>query len=165
MDFSSFKKYSEDFYMEAHLMVDNPAQYLKSLSEAGFRRFLGHIEKMKNLEEFIAEGQIFGEVGLALDIDTQVEQIKIPYDDLDCILLMSVKAGKSGREFDTSVISKIQSIHEKSPIPIEIDGGINDSNIKSIHQSGAERFVVTSFIFDNPNPQKAYENLLDSFNS
>lgn len=160
MDVPQFAKYKEDFYMEAHLMVDNPMQHLKQLSESGFRRFIGHIEKMKDLDEFVAEGQLLGEVGLALDIQTPLDSIKIPFDDLDCLLLMSVKAGKSGQEFDDQVLEKIEKIHQNSQIPIEVDGGINNSTIQNTHQKGAERFVATSFIFDSDNPQKAYEKLI-----
>src|SRR5260221_13974366 len=80
MDFEEFKKYKDDFYMEAHLMVDNPLQYLQKLSDCGFRRFLGQIEKMIDLDEFIARAQILGEVGIAFDFNTPLETFKISYD-------------------------------------------------------------------------------------
>src|SRR6266404_3402790 len=104
MDFSKFEKYKEDFFMEAHLMVENPTQYLGPLSRVGFRRFFGHLEKMDNLEEFVAEGQILGEVGIALDLGTPVSQIKVSYEDLDAVLIMSVKGGKSGQMFSESAL-------------------------------------------------------------
>lgn len=159
MDFSKFEKFKEDFFMEAHLMVENPTQYLKPLSKLGFRRFFGHLEKMDNLEEFIAEGQILGEVGIALDLDTPVSQIKVTYDDLDAVLIMSVKAGKSGQMFSESSLSKIKSIREQSQIPIEVDGGINDKTLVLAREAGAQRFIATSFIFQNKDPMEAFEKL------
>lgn len=160
MEISSFSKYKEDFFMEAHLMVDDPLQYLKPLADAGFNRFLGHIEKMKDLDEFIAKGQILGEIGIALDIDTNIDSIEIPFDDLDVILLMAVKAGKSGQEFNLEVLEKIKKIREKSEITIEIDGGINRETLVKVKEQGANRFVATSFIFSDKDPMLAYEILL-----
>jgi ribulose-phosphate 3-epimerase len=145
--------------MEVHLMVENPLAYLKEYADAGFKKFLGHVEKMENLEEFIALGQIFGEVGIALDCDSSVESLNIPFDDIDTILLMSVKAGKSGQEFMPEVLEKIKNIKLKTQIPIEIDGGINDKTIIEAKNSGAQRFVATSFIFSSSDPMQSFEKL------
>lgn len=160
MDFSQFNKYKNDFFMEAHLMVQNPSQYIKALAGVGFKRFLGHIEKIENLEEFIAEGQIFGEVGLALDIQTSIDTINISFDDIDLILLMSVKAGKSGQEFLPGVLEKIRALKQKTQIPIEIDGGINEETLIAAKKEGAQRFVVTSSIFQSKDPMEYFEKLL-----
>ena len=54
---------------------------------------------MKDIDEFIAEGQIYGEVGIAIDMETKTEDLKIPFDDLDYLLLMSVKQENQGRLF------------------------------------------------------------------
>ncbi|MEK7160357.1 MAG: hypothetical protein AAB702_02650 [Patescibacteria group bacterium] len=160
LDFAQFSKYKDDFFLEAHLMVEDPNQYIKPLANAGFKRFLGHIEKMGNLEEFIAKGQIFGEVGLALDIDTSVESISINFDDIDTVLLMSVKAGKSGQEFLPEVLEKIRLLRQITQITIEIDGGINEETLIASRKAGAQRFVATSAIFQSQDPMESYEKLL-----
>lgn len=160
LDPEPFRKYKDDFFMEAHLMVNNPTKYIKPLADCGFRRFLGHIEKMQDLDEFVAEGQIFGEVGLALDSATPVDLITIPLDDLDMLLLMGVKAGKSGQVFLPEVLEKIKKLSQNSQIPIEVDGGINEQTIAGIKASGARRFVVTSALFQYPEPMRAFEKLL-----
>lgn len=160
MDFPQFSKYKNDFFMEAHLMVEDPIQYINQLANAGFKRFLGQVEKMENLEEFIAKGQIFGEVGLALDIHTLIDVISIPFDDMDTILLMSVKAGQSGQEFMPEVLEKIRTLRQITQIPIEIDGGINEQTLVQAKQEGAERFVVTSSIFKSQDPMESFEKLL-----
>lgn len=160
IDPTPFKKYKDDFSMEAHLMVDNPLEFLKPFADSGFKRFSGHIEKMKEIDEFIAQGQILGEVGLAIDISTPIESITIPYDDLDFILLLGVKAGESGQTFLPEVLGKIRKIREISQIQIEIDGGINANTIADCVKEGANRFIATSFIFENKDPMQAYEKLL-----
>ncbi|MBI2622555.1 MAG: hypothetical protein HYW64_00450 [Candidatus Levybacteria bacterium] len=50
-------------FFELHMMVEEPIQYLKPFADAGFKRFLGHIEKMSDQAEFVAQGQLLGEVG------------------------------------------------------------------------------------------------------
>ncbi len=159
-DPAPFAKYKDDFFMEAHFMVENPVDYVKPFALAGFKRFLGHVEKMTDMEEFIARAQIFGEVGLALDFQTPISSINVSFDDLDCILLMGVKAGKSGQEFLPETLSKIKDLRQKTQIPIEIDGGVNEKSIVAAKTEGAERFVATSFIFKSTDPMQSYERLL-----
>lgn len=161
-DPAPFKKYSEELFLELHLMVEEPIQYLKPFADAGFKRFLGHVEKMSDQEEFVAEGEILGEVGLALDLDTPLEKIKVPFEDLDAVLLMSVKAGASGQVFNQSCLEKIKVLRAKTFIPIEVDGGINDQNIAACKESGADRFVSTSFIFEDPQKFFLLQKLLQA---
>lgn len=160
IDAAPFKQYKDDFFMEVHLMTENPAEYIKPFADAGFKRFIGHVEKMQDIDEFVAEGQLLGEVGLALDITTPVESITIPFDDLDLIFFMSVKAGQSGQVFLPEVLEKIKKIRVSSQIPIEADGGINEATIKMAKEAGASRFVVTSAIFGSLEPMRSYEKLL-----
>jgi ribulose-phosphate 3-epimerase len=159
MDFQPFAKYKDDFYLEAHLMTENPTQYVRQLAAVGFKRFLGHIEKMEDINEFIAEGEICGEVGLALDIDTPVNSISIPFDDIDTILVMAAKAGKSGQSFSQSALLKIQELRKQTIIPIEVDCGINDESIVAARVSGANRFVTDSYVFQSPDPLNSFEKL------
>ena len=160
LDPTPFLKYKDDFLMEVHLMVDDPLKYLDSFAKAGFKKFIGQIEKMKNLDEFVAKAQNLGEVGLALDLDTPVDTIIDYIQDLDFIFLMSVKAGFSGQEFDPKVLDKIKKIREVDDlIPIGIDGGINDQTLPLALDAGANRFVATSFIFKAENSSENFHLL------
>lgn len=159
LDASPFSKYSSELYLEAHLMVDEPINYLENFSKAGFKKFLGQIEKMNSQEEFVAKAELLGEVGLALDLGSNIEQIKVSLDDLDCILLMSVKAGSSGQMFEQSSLQKIKDLRSKTSIPIEVDGGINDQTLVQCKDAGANIFVSTSFISKSINPVESYLKL------
>ncbi len=163
LDPAPFKKYTSPsagsgLFFELHMMVEDPISYLDKWAEAGFGRFLGHIEKMTDQVEFVAKAQLLGEVGLAIDMKTQIEEIKVPFEDLDSMLLMSVNAGFSGQKFNPAVIEKIKEVTDKTFIPIEVDGGINDSNIFDIKQAGVLSCVSTGFIFGG-NPQDQYKKL------
>src|SRR3989344_6056910 len=60
-DPSPFKAYADEFFFEVHLMVEEPINYLDKWAECGFKRFIGHIEKMSSQEEFVAKGQLLGD--------------------------------------------------------------------------------------------------------
>ena len=158
LDFEQFKNYRQTFNLEAHLMVNEPINYLEKLAESGFASFVGHVEKMSDQVEFVTKGEELGAVALALDLDTPIEKIKVNLDDLDQILLMSVKAGKSGQEFDESVLAKIKLLRNKYLGKIEIDGGINKDTLKLAKEAGANNFCVTSALF-NDEPKKEFELL------
>lgn len=162
LDPTPFAKHSKDLFLELHMMVENPIQYLQSFAKAGFKRFIGHIERMPNQAEFVAKAKELGEVGLAIDGPTGLSEIKVPYADLDCILIMTIKAGKSGQEFNPEYLNKVRTIlNINNSIKVEIDGGVNDRTIHQAKESGASRFVSNSFIFNSENPQLQFNLLKD----
>ncbi len=161
LDPEPFKKFSNDLFLEVHLMVENPIEYLEPFAKAGFKRFLGHVEKMPDISEFIAQGQILGEVGLALDGPTDLNVIdNIDLDDLDCLLIYtSEKVGFTGPPILAERLEKVKALHEKTKIPIEVDGGVKAYSLPLAISAGATRFVATSFIWESNNPKEAYEAL------
>ncbi len=161
LDPEPFKKYTENIPFELHMMVEEPINFLKPWADAGFSRFIGHVEKMSDQAEFVAKAQLLGEVGLGLDQDSQLDKVKVPILDLDVMLFMTVKAGFSGNEFKEKNLEKIKTLRDKFPIPIEVDGGINDKTILQAKQSGADRFVATSFIFKEK-PEEQYKILQEA---
>lgn len=161
LDPAPFAKYSKDIFFELHMMVENPIQYLKPFADIGFKRFIGHIENMPDQVEFVAKAQELGEVGLAVDGPTPLGAIKVPYSDLDCVLVMTIKAGASGQEFNSEYLKKVQTLRQAQGqfLPIEIDGGINGQTIVSARNAGANRFVTTSFLFNSQNPADQFDLL------
>ncbi len=165
LDPKPFKKYTDQVFFEVHLMVEEPLQYIKPFADAGFKRFIGQIEKMSDQAEFVAQGQLLGEVVLAVDGKTPLEEMKVSYEDLDGLLIMTINAGFSGQKFMPELLEKVKAVREKGmftamgeAFPIEVDGGINDQTIVLAKEAGATRFVVTSFVF-NGNPKEQYRML------
>lgn len=173
LDPAPFSKYTNPttgsgLFFELHMMVENPIQYLKPFADAGFKRFLGHIEKMSDQEEFIAQGQLLGEVGLAIDGPTDLSSIKVAHSDLDCLLIMTIKAGESGQTFNPEYLKKVEILRQApsgawlrsaqddpsagSGLAIEVDGGINDRTIIEAKNAGSTRFIANSFIFNSQDP-------------
>lgn len=162
LDPTPFAKFTKDIFFEAHFMTENPLQYLKPFADAGFRRFIGQVEKMPDVPEFLAEGQLLGEVGLAIDKQTSFENLAINLDDLDVLLVMTIQAGFSGQQFLPELLEKVAKAREAAPeLPIEVDGGINDKTITLAREKGVTRFVTTSFLFGAEDPRRQYKLLRD----
>lgn len=158
LDPTPFAKYTNDLFLELHMMVDNPIDYVDEWVEAGFQRFLGHIEGMEDIDEFKQRcKELEVEAGLAVDGKTDASEIFDYIDDsLDCILVMTINAGFSGQAFMPEHLDKVRVFRGKTNLPIEVDGGVNADTIKLAKDAGATRFVATSFISQAPDPHKAY---------
>lgn len=161
-DSSPFAKYTKDLQFEIHLMVEEPIHHLKKWADAGFVRFIGQIEKMSDQVEFVAQGQLLGEVVLAVDKQTPIDAIRVPLDDLDGLLVMTIQAGFSGQQFEEPLLEKIKQLRARTNLPIEVDGGINDKTVVVAAHAGATRFVATSAIYNVPDPYKAYLSLKEA---
>ncbi len=168
-----FKKYTlpqseQALFFEVHLMVENPIQYLKPFADAGFKRFLGHVESLRQMEdqaEFVAQGQLLGEVGLAVDSQTDLSEIKVALEDLDFAQIMTIEnVGKSGLPFLENALEKVETLSSKTSIPISVDGGIKDTTILNAKNKGATRFVVNSFLFSGI-PYEQYKALEEKLKS
>ena len=139
---------------DAHLMVAEPQKVLNKYikSEANiitlhYESFEDKLLMVKLLKKIKKAGKM---VGLAIDLETQIEVVEPYLELLDLVLIMSVKAGKGGQEFDESVIKKIKYVRKQnSEILIEVDGGINDKTGAQCVKAGADILVSGSYVFNN----------------
>lgn len=160
LDPEPFKKYSSDLFLELHMMVEEPIDYLDEWAAAGFRRFIGHIEKMSDQVAFVAKAQQLGEVGLAIDGPTSQDKLEVSGTDLDTILIMTIKAGISGQQFQEERLEKVKQLLKRNEfLSIEVDGGINLNTINIALKAGVKKFAVTSGIFASSDPAEAYRKL------
>ena len=101
-------------------------------------------------------------VGLSIKPDTPIEIIERLLKKIDLLLIMSVEPGKSGQQFIEGSIEKIKKAKEliaKKNVIIEVDGGINESNFKSVIDAGAEFLVMGSAFYNSKNKSKLLSNV------
>lgn len=134
--------------IELHLMVENPTEYVKTWRMAGASRMFAHIEA-KNIPQFIKVCRKYKvRPGIAIDLQTDWTKIKRYVKSVEWILIMSVKAGFSGQQFEASALDKVDSIKEHFPdSKIVVDGGISDVTISATAAAGADRVITTSYLF------------------
>ncbi len=144
----SLKNEPTDLRIDLHLMVKEPEEWVNRALEILPDRLIGQVEMMYEPQKFINRATEGGfEVGIALDLETPVESVPEEiYHMVDLVLLLSVKAGFSGQEFDEKVLEKIEKVKKivGDLVGIGVDGGLTDKTIKLCQKKGANIFYVGS---------------------
>ena len=142
---------------DVHLMISPVHKYIKDFANAGADIITIHPEATPNLQESIDEIRSFKKkVGISLNPDTKIDIVEDYLDKVDLILIMSVYPGFGGQKFISNVLEKIKSLKnlkdkKKLNFDIEVDGGINFSNFKSVIDAGANVLVSGTTIFKENN--------------
>lgn len=139
--------------IEIHFMVNDIKKYIDKYKVYNPQLVYFHYETSKNkTPEYICYLKELGiKVGIAINIETKLEDIYEFLPFIHNVLVMSVKPGKGGQKFMPEALERItilkKYINEKHlDTVIAVDGGVNDSNILEIKNRGAEIAVVGSFL-------------------
>jgi len=147
--------------LDVHLMIDNPRTFIPLFAEAGADWISIHVEASVHLHKDVTLIKEYEKkAGLALNPATPLHLINEILNELDFILLMTVNPGWGGQEFIESCHSKISKLKnwitgQQLRIPIEIDGGVNLSNMEELIKDGADILVAGSAVFSEKNPRDA----------
>ena len=154
--------------MDCHLMTKKPLLFAKEYIGAGVNIITAQIEAFetdRQIDEFITYAKNHNTlVGLSVEPNTDVRRI-LPYlDKLDIVLIMSVKTGKSGQEFNEIVLSKIEYLarlkaNYNYTYKIEVDGGITDKTAVLVKQAGADIVVSGNYVYQSQNCKDSIEKL------
>lgn len=150
---------------DVHLMVTNPTRFIDDFISAGAEMITIHYEAEIHIDRAIQYIKSKGvKVGLALNPGTSTSLIKDLIPELDMVLIMSVNPGFGGQSFIEYSIDKIKEIKEYSKkynndLLIQVDGGVDENNIKRIVEAGANVLVAGSAVFKNNEIEKNIENL------
>lgn len=129
--------------------------------QAGATRLIFHVESKGPLEEVIAAVTGRVEIGLALNVETDISILEKYLDKIQYVQLMGIdRIGFQGEGFDTRVVEKTASVHARFPeLIIAIDGGVSPDNIHALKEAGATRFAVGSHLFAAENMLGTLRNL------
>ena len=139
---------------DVHLMIAPVNNFVEKFVKAGADIITFHPEATNNMEETIDLIKKLGaKVGVSLKPKSKIDLIENYLHKIDLVLIMSVEPGFGGQKFMPEVIEKIKNIKNiidknKFNIDIEIDGGINFNNNKSVIDAGANILVSGSTIFN-----------------
>ena len=133
-------------FLDVHVMIYNPYDYIEAFAEAGADRITFHFEATEDVEEVIQFIHRCGrKAGLAFRPETSFSMIPKYIGVCDMILLMTVAPGFGGQKF--------------KPFDIQVDGGINPETAKECVQAGANVLVSGEYLFKEPNFAKAVQSL------
>ena len=148
--------------MDAHLMVVHPERWFEKLAQDGVQMCSFHWEAAgRNTSRYIARLHELGlKAGVAINPDVPVSKLYPYIGKADYFLIMSVFAGFGGQKFIYESIDRVAAL--KAEIGrrgaqglIEIDGGINLSNARTVEEAGVGLAVAGSSVFGAADPAAA----------
>lgn len=144
-----------DKTFDVHLMIEDPSRYIKDFVDAGADIITVHYEADRHIDRTINYIKSFGvKAAVALNPGTPVSSIKNIFKSLDMVLIMSVNPGFGGQKYINYASDKIKEIKNLSEelghnVMIEVDGGVDSSNINQVVSCGADVIVAGSAVFKN----------------
>lgn len=154
-----------DLFLDVHIMVYNPRDYIERLVEAGADRITFHFEATEDVEETLAYIRRCNvQAGLAFRPETSVEFVPKFLDKCDLVLLMTVSPGFGGQAFMTEVLEKIRFVRDgcdklSIPVAIQVDGGIDDKTAPQCIEAGANVLVAGTYLFKEIEMSEGIEKL------
>ncbi|KAL4307173.1 hypothetical protein AHAS_Ahas16G0251800 [Arachis hypogaea] len=155
-------------YLDCHMMVTNPLDYVEPLGKAGASGFTFHVETSKdNWQELIQMIKSHGmRPGVALNPGTPIGEVYPLVEaerPVEMVLVMTVEPGFGGQKFMPEMMDKVRILRKRYPLlDIEVDGGLGPSNIDMAASAGANCIVAGSSVFGASEPAEVISLLRSS---
>ncbi len=156
--------HAQDGHIDCHLMVDNPAHHFRELAASGGDSVTFHVEAVHDVTGVIAQAREHGlGVGVAFNPGTEVYvAAEAANQGADLCLCMSINPGYSGQEFMGEAYGRIERLRGLVDCFVQVDGGVNQDNVRRVHDAGADLLVVGSGIFAREDLNRAYRRLVQA---
>jgi ribulose-phosphate 3-epimerase len=156
-----------DLVLDVHAMIVEPDTYIDEFIKCGADIITFHYEALDNerILNAIKKIKLHGKkVGISIKPKTDAEVLYPYIKDIDMVLVMTVEPGFGGQKFMEDTMDKVRKIRKYASsigkmLDIQVDGGINDSTIKTASDSGANIFVLGTGFFKSPYPLTSDEIL------
>ncbi|EPG75706.1 ribulose-phosphate 3-epimerase [Leptospira fainei serovar Hurstbridge str. BUT 6] len=149
--------------LDVHLMVERPENHVPKYYELNPYCITFHAETTRFPIRLAQEIKKNGpKVGVSLNPGTPVSALETLLPYIDLVLIMTVEPGFYGQKFvegGMEKIRKVKSLIASYPIELEVDGGVNDSNILDLAKAGVDICVVGAGLFKSGHPNDNGKNL------
>ena len=157
-----------DLTIDTHLMISEPGRYAVEFVNAGADMVSVHVEADQHFHRTLTAIREAGaKAGIAINPATPLVLLEeaLPYADF--VLLMSVNPGFGGQRFVPTSLDKLRRLREMIDgrglsTNIEIDGGIDLSNIAEIVSAGANIVVAGSAVYGGGRPTESVKELIEN---
>ena len=142
-----------DLTFDVHLMITEPSRILQNFIDDGADQITVHAEACTHLHRTVGQIKEAGlKAAVALNPATPLSALDYVLDDLDMVLIMTVNPGFGGQTFIPQMMQKITALRKEIErrglaTDIQVDGGVDASNISAIKKAGANVFVAGSAVF------------------
>jgi ribulose-phosphate 3-epimerase len=154
--------------IDVHLMIENADRYLDAFADAGANWISVHVEAVPHLQRTVAHlHRRSVRAGVALNPATPLVALDEILPELDYVLVMSVNPGFGGQTFLPGSFDKLRRLRAAlvsrglSP-QVEVDGGVDVTNIRSVKEAGAEVIVAGSAVFGAGDPEGAARRMVEA---
>jgi ribulose-phosphate 3-epimerase len=154
--------------LDVHLMIENVDKWAMDYAQIGVHSVTFHAEASDDYLTLASRIRNSGcRVGVAIKPATDVEPFLEHLDRFDQLLVMTVEPGFGGQALIEAALKKVQRAREAISAAglstwLQVDGGINASNIQHVASYGADTFVAGSAVFTNPDRAATIANLRTS---
>ncbi len=151
--------------LDCHLMVDNPTRHFPQIARSGGDSVTFHYEAVDDVPGTIAAAREHDlQVGVAFNPGTEPEDVAKVAGDADLVLCMSIQPGYSGQEFMDGSLERIARTRAALPdtIQVQVDGGIDNGNVRPVYDAGATLIVAGSSIFQREDLPRSYRRLVQA---
>ncbi len=143
-----------DAFLDVHLMIENPDQFLVRFAEAGADLITVHQEVTRHLHRDLTEIRQLGcAAGVALNPSTPAEALSEVLPLVDLVLVMTVNPGFGGQSFINAVLRKVRRVKEMAGqrgldrLMVQVDGGVSADTASRAVEAGVDVLVAGSAVF------------------
>ena len=146
-------------------MIADPDRYIERFAEGGASGITVHYEACTHLNRTVNAIKELGcRAGVAINPHTPVALLEDIIEYVDLVLIMSVNPGFGGQKFIENTYKKLRELKELSSgrnpkLYIEVDGGVDETNITKLIYAGANVLVAGNSVFSAKDPLAAIKNL------
>jgi ribulose-phosphate 3-epimerase len=162
---ADLRNLAPDLYFDTHLMLSEPHRYIEAFANAGSNGITVHVEPRYPIRETLRRIRGLGiAAGIALNPETQLDNVYELLEEIDLALVMTVHPGFGGQHFIGSVIEKIVALDKwrrenNAPYRIEVDGGIDATTAQICRRAGADTLVAGTSFF-RATDKRAFANAI-----
>lgn len=159
------KAAAPEAFMDVHLMIENPDNFVESFVQAGADLISVHQETCPHLHRTLQNIKKYGIMsGVVVNPATPLNAIEPVLADVDLVLIMSVNPGFGGQSFIESSYQKLEQLAKMRDdndlgFLIQVDGGVNLKNAKKVADAGADVLVAGSAVFSATSISARFEEL------
>ena len=138
---------------DVHLMIENPEKYIKDFVTDNTAFITVHQEACSDLGAVLELIRSYGiKAGVSIKPGTPTSVLEGFFDKVDLILIMSVEPGFGGQKFMEDQLYKAVELSALKKemgydYVIEMDGGIDLTNVERVLSSGVEMIVAGSAVY------------------
>ena len=154
--------------LDVHLMIENADRYLDAFVDAGASWISLHAEALPHLQRSVAHLKSRGvQAGVAINPATPLAALEEILPDLDYVLVMSVNPGFGGQKFIPGSLDKVRRLRAQVEarglrVRIEVDGGVDMTNVRALAEAGADILVAGQAVFGGGNAERDARKLVEA---